>query len=354
MSLTGIIAFSSGWSCDFDIWSLDLQTGQLAQLTTSEDVNDMPVFSPKGDEIAFIRTGADMIPSLCVMNSKGGSLKRLTTDLYCNHPSWSPDGSKILFTANKTSGDEIDLCVCDRSSGRIDVVFSKSGIEREPSFSPDGNKIVYAAPPKSSESTQEIHTTDIWLYDLNTKKDTLLCSHPARDYGPVFSPDGTSIAFVSHRNERSSDAYSSALSKIQNTIENGDMASIDKAIEEIQALEQDSDIYVMNADGTEIRQLTSNPGADVGACWSPCGKYLAYTSSAPGNQAAERIKIIEVETGRDVGLKYDRAPLRADIEGARARTMNRSIWQKVIPDFIERKFIDKSYWGEERRPSWTA
>ena len=79
--------------------------------------------------------------------------------------------------------------------------------------------------------------TEIFEYVIDTAALQRLTDHPARDYCPVFSPDGSQIAFVSHR-----DGFK----------------------------EQDSDIWVMAADGSNLRQLTYNKGVDLGApCLAP-------------------------------------------------------------------------------------
>ncbi len=74
-----------------------------------------------------------------------------------------------------------------------------------------------------------------------------LTNHPAFDNDPAWSPDGRTIAFESRR-------------------------------------DGDSEVYVMNADGTNVRRLTVSPGEDRGAAWSPDGSKIVFHSTRdPGN-----------------------------------------------------------------------
>jgi len=68
-----------------------------------------------------------------------------------------------------------------------------------------------------------------------------LTNHPRFDSGPAWSPDGTRIAFNSDR-------------------------------------DGNPEIYVMNADGTDPRNLTNDPDFDVLPAWSPDGSRIAFTS----------------------------------------------------------------------------
>ena len=94
-----------------------------------------PVWSPDGQQLAFVCFVKDGNPDLCIINKNGSGFARLTNDLVNKaDPAWSPDGKLIAFTR----GPAIALiALADRR-----VTLLTNG--REPSWSPDGFKLVFA------------------------------------------------------------------------------------------------------------------------------------------------------------------------------------------------------------------
>ena len=351
MNSYGKIVFASGRQTDFDIWSLNLDEGTLSQLTSGGALNDFPKWSPDGSRIAYISTGVDCIASLWVMNADGSNRRRLTENHYCQFPSWSPDGTRILFTSNAANAQEIDICAIHVDGApRIESLLQRRGTETQPSWSPDGASIVFAG-PESVEPGIASRNMDIWEYVITTKELRRLTSHPAKDYYPVYSPDGSQIAFVSHRNTQSDVEYFAELKHAQEAVAAGNMASLDESIRKIHALEKDSDLWIMDRDGRNLRPLTDNRYIDTGLSWSPCGRFIVYTCAPKHNHETERLRIVEVATGTSHAIPYDRTPLMVEI-GAEG-CLNRTFLERLIPDFIERRFVDHSFWGEERHPDWT-
>ncbi len=357
MKLHGKIVFSSGRATDYDIWCLNLGTGSLRQLTTGQDLNEFPRWSPDGKKIVFISTGNDLIRSLHVMNADGSDRKRLTDKVHCQFPSWSPDGNSIFFTANAQDPNDIDICRYDLRNGKYEVVLRRQGEESAPTCSPDGRSLLFAAPTDDASGPFAHRDTDIWELDLATKSLSKLFKHPAKDYDPVYSPDGTKVAFISQRNEYSEEEYATALAAIRAALDTRDRDSVDNAIAQLRELEADTDVYVANRDGTDLRKLTSNEGSDLGVRWSPCGNFLVYSASPKGEGAAERLRIVEVSTGNDVPLEYDRDPFMSEIGAAPNQFFNDRLFWHFVPDFIERPFrmhfVGASFWGEEHHPDWT-
>ena len=350
MGLQGKIVFSSGISCDFDIWCFDISSGRLQHLTSGDNLNDYPRFSPDGNSIAYISTQDDLVPSIWIMNSDGSNKKRLTSNIYCQSPSWSPDGTHLIFSGNVGDKNEVDVSIIALDGSLSSTLFTYGGMEQSPSYSPDGKKVIFSAPAKDDGKTIASRDTEVCEYDLTVRKFRVIASHPAKDYSPSISPDGSRIAFVSHRNNKSASDYEVAFNNYKNTLINGTNAEARAAMEQMSRFESDGDIFVMDYSGENLTQLTHDSLHDQGVCWSPCGRFLMYTSVPKVNDGNKRFKIIDAQTGEPVSFNYDRTALEKEITGGTNR--NPTLFNKIIPDFIKRQLINVSFWGEERHPHW--
>jgi TolB protein len=110
---------------------------------------------------------------------------------------------------------------------------------------------------------------------------------PVRDGSPSWSPDGKQIAFYSERDGRPADLFvmdadGSHVRQLTDTpaAEGYPSWSPDgtRIAFEADAPDGNFDIYVMNADGTNTRRLTADPHRDVAPAWSPDGKTIAFMS----------------------------------------------------------------------------
>ena len=350
MAINGKVVFASGASADFDIWRLNLDNGELKQLTYGNDFNIFPRWSPDGSKIVYISTQDDQVPSIWVMHANGDRKTKLTSNIYCQFPSWSPDGSSIIFTGNAQDPNEIEVCSIALDGSPAKRLFKYKGIEETPSYSPDGKKIIFSAQTHGKAGSHPNRDSDIVEYSLAEKEFKVLCTHPAKDYSPVYSPDGSKVAFISHRKEKTAEQYHEKYLKFRELITNGSNMEARNAIRDMRKFESDGDIFIMNSDGSSIKQLTTSSSLDNGVCWSPCGNYLMYTSTPKSNNEIDRLKIIDANSGSNISLSYDRTPLEKEI-GA-FQVLNRTITQKIIPDFLERLFMSGCFWGEERHPHW--
>ena len=135
----------------------------------------------------------------------------------------------------------------------------------EPAQSPDGTRIAF--------SSRRDLNSEVYVMDADGGAPQNLTFHEAWDEGPAWSPDGQRIAFVSDRN--------------------GD-------VEEFGGLRFNTDIFVMNADGSGVEQVTSDPlsrSADQPA-WSPDGSSIAFARGGG-------ISILELASGEAQELTDD-------------------------------------------------
>jgi Tol biopolymer transport system component len=311
---------------------------QVIQVTNSPTADFDPAWSPDGRRLAFARaTGPTRIVSdLFVLDLETGTETRLTFDA-CNapptcpmlvgnrNPSWSPDGDKLAFIRHQ--GSTQHLFIYDFSTGTFEqpggsttpITTHAEG----PSWSPDGSQIAY----------WEFSGTSLWVINPDGTGqhviwDGCACWTPqTADDGPPFlaspawSPDGHRLAAVelesgllytlapdgSQRTQVGS-GYPPinpfAEHPFGNTVPdrgepdwqrnpdatlpgpNGKIAFSAGAFEcpdQANCIFEPRDIYTINADGSDLQQVTSSPADDGGAAWSPDGTRLAFNSDRTGN-----------------------------------------------------------------------
>jgi TolB protein len=206
-------------------------SGQRA-LTTGPQDDLFPVWSPDGTRIAYVSRRSDD-EQIHVMNADGSARRRLTRPPDRNTvPVWSPDGTWIAYVSRRSGGEpELYVMRPDGSQRRRlgGPVLLRPGM-LHPVWSPDGREI--ASVVRVGRAEQQISVVDV-----TTGAHRRLTT----GYAPHWSPDGRRIAFVVPR-------------------------------------VGDSQIYIMNSDGTRVRRLTS-AGANMLPTWSPDGQWLAYISA---------------------------------------------------------------------------
>ena len=305
MHIKGKIVFSSGKAGDYDIWTLDLVTKEIIQLTSGPYWNDCPKLSPDSKKIVFIsnRTGT---PEIWVMDRDGSNQSRVTnTGRWHNTPDWSSDGKKFVFCANYDGN--IDIYTMNIDGSDLKQITDYEGMDFTPQFSPDGKKIIF--------TSQRSGNDDIWTYDLETKELKQLTTYKAKDFSPVYSPNGELIAFVC-----------------------GEVTSNG---------EENLEIYLMDKDGNNRRKITRNLGTDRYVGWSPDGKFLIYTSSNP-KSTAERLMVMDIEAMKSSKIDFDRTPLEDEID-VEPKCVGLFC---LLPESIIRKTYPDTYFGTERYPDW--
>ena len=235
----------------------------LSQLTFNvlgnvEDDDD-PAFSGDGNRIVWEGdtdppAGGD--DEIFIMNSDGSGQTQLTptsnTGDNDSDPAISRDGKLIVFERDDpVAPNDDEIFIMDSGGGAVtQLTFNGGGndSDQDPVFSPDGKKIYF-------ESNRTAGNNEIWVMNVDGTDQRQLTStpFPRVSSSPDVSQDGRRIVFTSDRN--------------------GVFVPMIGA--------PASDVWVMDADGTDPVQLTFDANLDSAPVFSPDSARIAFSYTPP-------------------------------------------------------------------------
>ena len=226
-----------------------------------------PVWSPDHTKLAFTALGTGL--DVFVMNADGSNVQQLTNTAGDDLPgSWSPDGTQILFGTNRDGNNEIYVMNAD-GTGQTNLT-NNSAYDAQPRWSPDGSTILFITDRVAP------FQFGIWIMNANGSSPTALTAPilPQVDADPSWSPTGGKIAFT-HYNGSNYQIFTmdpNGSNVLQRTSSLGSNRTptwnpIGTKIAFESTRDGQSEIYVMNPNGTLQTRLTTDPGHDALPRW---------------------------------------------------------------------------------------
>jgi TolB protein len=235
-----------------------------------------------GSRIAFVAQQGRS-KDLYVMDADGANLQALTADhSIALSPSWSPDGSLIVFATYRDGGGP-HLYVVPAAGGKLYQVSARPGINSSPSYSPDGRQIACTL---SKDGNPEIY-----VLDARGGSARRLTDNRAIDTSPCWSPTGQEIAFTSDRSGTPEvflmDRSGGNVRRLTYDVDYTDSPAWSPKGDLIAFVNRTSsgfDIYVCRPDGSGT-QLAVSGGSNENPHWSPDGRHLVFASDRDGPHA---------------------------------------------------------------------
>lgn len=194
-------------------------------------------------EIAYVaerRSGQEILKQLALMDQDGQNHRFVTMGKnIVLTPRFSPKGRVVAYLDYGITNKIPKVYILNLDTGSRTLLGSFPGMTYAPRFSPDGTKIIMSA-------TNSCGDSHIYLMDVCTKSKTQLTQGNSIDTSPCFSPDGKKIVFHSDR-----------LGTKQ--------------------------LFVMNADGTNMKRISKGPGGYAAPVWAPKGDHIAFIKVFDGS-----------------------------------------------------------------------
>ncbi len=285
------IIFISNMSGSPQIWKIPASGGWPVQLTAFSDPVTAMAASPKADLIAFqLAPGGGLNTQIYIMKSDGTEINQITKGGNTNNffGVWSSDGALLSFGSNEQNSTGVDFFIYDVAKDKYSLLLKSSGTGGIVDFSGDNNKVLITKLASRGSN-------DLYLYDLQTKQETLLTTHkgPGTFFGKLTK---SGVVYLGSNKERDLIAFGTLQKgeiKILSEKNTGELAGIvlNNASSMAVLLWNESGksivtLYDLKAK-KEISQLALPFELVGGVSFSPDDKNIVFTGS--GSKAATNI-----------------------------------------------------------------
>lgn len=196
----------------YQMYVMDLEEGVPHMVSTGKGACTCGYFHPNGDKILFASSHEDKDPvepekesgkytwdltpymNIYEANPDGTDLRKLTSGpAYHAECSYSPDGAEILYASNETGNMQLYIMDADGEDVR-QITFAEDCYNGGPFFSPDGSKVIFRA------DREKAHYLQIYMIDTDGSHEVKLTDNGAVNWAPYWHPSGELIAYTTSIN----------------------------------------------------------------------------------------------------------------------------------------------------------
>jgi Tol biopolymer transport system component len=236
-----------------ELWRIDVATGGRRRITPGDAVQ--PSWSPQGHRIAYWSVSSKSAERIVwTIPAAGGEPKRVTNDTFLNwSPVWSPDGRYLYYSSDRSGTPNIWRVPIDEASGEVrgtpEAINAPSESSSFMSFSADGRRMIYA----TDDGRSNLEKIGFDPERQAVQGELSAVTEGSRSiFAGEASPDGRWIAF--------------------------------------QVTQPRDDLFVIQPDGSGLRQLTDDDAKDRLPRWSPDGSSILFYSNRSGRYGAWTIR----------------------------------------------------------------
>jgi TolB protein len=237
----------------FDVMIARIDGSDATNITHDGTIkkNVDPNWSTNGTMVAYTSYYGNGGADIFVVNANGKGAVNITgpsvrPGILNIHPTWAPDGS-IVFASNRDGNFDLYRVGGSATGGVVQMTRTATPVQNyDPDYSPNGGMLAFSS---VSLSVATSTTASLFVMKAIPGAPAMKVTKAAAglgDRGAAWSPNGKQIAFYSDR-------------------------------------ANSSDLYLVNLDGTGLRQLTTNKAADSAPSWSPDGSTLVFLSNRSGH-----------------------------------------------------------------------
>lgn len=302
-SASGELAFVSIRSGDPQIYLRDSR-GQIRPVTEGKGLPGQPAWAANGQLAYAARVG--QAPRIFVTDENGAAPRRLTADERMEtSASWSPDGKAIAYYSRALDGTATELRLVEVASGKSTTLMRdpRDMGPTPPSWSADGSRLAFSVVFDHEHS-------HIWVVQRDgSALRNISEKHAKRGAAwPQISPDGTQVLWIAEMRDRMPIIVTDVASGESRELTPDKRAAAESprwspdgrqivfASMFGSAAQGRNDIFVMDADGSNVRNLSRNGGENFDPKWAADGRSVVFASLRSGTSLLYEVSLFDGTT----------------------------------------------------------